>query len=62
MIKKITELFVKNSKNYEFIGEDEIFNKYYQNKKNGKRICLYYKIPDPSKIEIKWFSWMHYFN
>lgn len=48
------------AKKMKFIGEDIYKNKYYQ-KKDGTRICIYYKTTEPSKIPPEWFAFMHYF-
>ena len=41
------------------VGEDELGNKYYQNKK-GKRWVIYNGEINASKIESDWYSWIHY--
>ena len=43
------------------VGEDELGNKYYQNKK-GKRWVIYNGEVEASKIPNEWYSWMHYLN
>ena len=43
------------------VGEDELGNKYYQNKK-GKRWVIYNGEVEASKIPNEWYSWMHYMN
>jgi NADH:ubiquinone oxidoreductase subunit len=40
------------------IGNDELGNKYYENKK-GKRWVIYANTIDASKIPVEWYSWMH---
>ena len=41
------------------VGEDELGNKYYQNKK-GKRWVIYSDEIDATKIPVEWYSWMHF--
>ena len=41
--------------------EDELGNKYYQNKK-GKRWVIYNGEVEASKIPNDWYSWMHHTN
>ena len=43
------------------VGEDELGNKYYQNKK-GKRWVIYNGEVEASKIPNDWYSWMHHTN
>ena len=42
------------------VGKDTFGNKYYENKKNGKRWVIYSDEIDASKIPVEWFSWMHH--
>ena len=41
-----------------FVGEDELGNKYYQNKK-GKRWVIYKGEINASKKTSDWYSWIH---
>ncbi len=43
-----------------FIGKDEFGNKYYSNKKDGKRWVIYKNRIDSSKIPAEWHSWIHF--
>ena len=43
------------------VGEDELGNKYYQNKK-GKRWVIYNGEVEASKIPNDWYSWIHHTN
>tara|TARA_Y100001970_G_C14060270_1_gene763803 strand:- start:541 stop:900 length:360 start_codon:yes stop_codon:yes gene_type:complete len=43
-----------------FVGKDESGNKYYENKKNGKRWVIYNGEIDASKITSDWYSWIHH--
>ncbi len=40
-------------------GEDDLGNKYYQNK-SGRRWVIYNGEIEASKIPNEWYSWMHY--
>ncbi len=57
IFKLINKLKARKMK---FIGEDLYKNKYYESK-TGKRICIYYKSTEVSKIPPHWFAFMHYF-
>ena len=50
-----------------FVGEDNMGNKYYTNSKNSssinaKRWVIYNGEIEASKIPNEWYSWMHYTN
>ena len=42
------------------VGEDQLGNKYYENKKKNKRWVIYGGEIDASKISNEWYSWMHF--
>jgi NADH:ubiquinone oxidoreductase subunit len=42
------------------LGEDAFGNRYYQNKKNGRRWVLYKGVPEASKVPPEWHAWLHY--
>ena len=44
----------------EFVGEDQFGNRYYKEKKSGKRHVTYNGYADPSAIPPGWHGWMHY--
>ena len=43
-----------------FVGKDDYGNKYYENKKTGKRWVIYKGEINASKITSDWYSWMHH--
>lgn len=43
-----------------FVGKDHYGNKYYENKKKGKRWIIYSDEIDASKIPDEWYSWIHF--
>ena len=50
-----------------FVGEDNMGNKYYTNSKNSssinaKRWVIYNGEIEASKIPNEWYSWMHFIN
>ena len=42
------------------VVEDQLGNKYYENKKKNKRWVIYGGEIDASKISNEWYSWMHF--
>lgn len=59
IIKKITQ-FTLRRKSWHLLHEDKYGNKYYLNKRSGKRICEYNGVPEPTKVPPEWHSWLHY--
>ncbi|WP_161982823.1 NADH-ubiquinone oxidoreductase subunit NDUFA12 family protein [Candidatus Deianiraea vastatrix] len=41
------------------VGVDEYENQYFVDKKTGSRFCLYYGIPEASKVPAEWHAWLH---
>jgi NADH:ubiquinone oxidoreductase subunit len=44
----------------DFVGSDEFGNKYYQDRKAGRRYVTYNGYADPSTIGSGWHGWMHH--
>ena len=42
------------------VGQDELGNKYYEDKKKNKRWVIYKGEIDASKISNEWYSWIHF--
>ncbi len=44
----------------EFVGSDELGNKYYQHKKTNRRWVIYNGVAEASAIAAGWHGWMHH--
>jgi NADH:ubiquinone oxidoreductase subunit len=62
--KIFTKMYLKLFAKY--IGEDDYGNSYYEHKRhansNGKKLryCMYFGIPEGSKVPPYWHMWLHY--
>lgn len=43
-----------------YVGEDEQGNRYYQDRKNGRRWVIYNGPAEASRVPPDWHGWLHY--
>ncbi len=58
--KQTLGTFLKTLFYGKLVGQDELGNKYYQNKKNNERWIVYSKNVEATKITSEWYLWMHH--
>ncbi len=47
-------------RNGEFVGEDDMANKYYRARNGDRRWVIYDGIAEPSAVPPEWHGWLHY--